>query len=306
MIYILFLVSIIIYLLYLYFKTNKENFTSNKNKTTYFLIGKLNKNLDTYLQFYINKKGHDTLDYYRNNCSYDLENLNENNYMNNDLINLNTEKSSLSDMCGNQINNILNPPNNSNSNQNDDEIAENKKFINKIQNKCVIIFSFGKKDIMNVNDSMDKIIENAAKEKVPRMLTKNEKKSFKKKEYYNSINKINLGKFRREKNNEIYYLFLNIKTSENDYEYEDYTIWNNQLKKYVDENNKFINEYSKNDKPKNYLKIINTSKINVNVDGKNVKHGIPYDLHLFICKNERCNIANKDCENKFKKLFKRL
>ena len=66
-----------------------------------------------------------------------------------------------------------------------------------------------------------------------------------------------------------------------------------------------FNEYSKNDKKKNYLKIINTSKINVNVDGKSVKHGIPYDLHLFICKNERCNIANKDCENKFKDLFKR-
>ena len=74
MIYIIFLVSIIIYITYLYFKRRKENFISNPVKRKYLLIGKYSEEIETYLQSYENKDGLNNLDYNRKGCNiYDIE-----------------------------------------------------------------------------------------------------------------------------------------------------------------------------------------------------------------------------------------
>lgn len=282
MIYIIFLVSIIIYITYLYFKRTKEGFISNPIKRKYFLIGKYSEELETYLQSYENKDGHTSLDYNRKGCAYDFE-KNENSININNLLDLNTEKSFNYDICSNQIKNILNP---------DDEDKEGKKYISNIPNGSVIIFSFGQSDIQNTNNEilMDPS-NNISKET----------------EYKKLIENINLTEFRINNDlTENKYLFLNLKSSKDDYDYENYNLWNEELQKYVDKINKLIINNKTLDESKINLQVINTTKINVNQNGQRVKEGIPYDLHLFICKNERCDIGNKDCVRKFPKLFRRV
>lgn len=282
MIYIIFLVSIIIYISYLYLKKTKESFISNPIKRKYFLIGKYSEEIETYLQSYKNKDGHVSLDYNRKGCSYDFEE-NENSININNLLDLNTEKAFNYDICSNQIKNILNP---------DDEDNEGKNYIGKIKNGSVIIFSFGKNDIQNINNKIMMDPSNNISKEV---------------EYKKLIENINLTEFRaNNKLTENKYLFLNLKTSKDDYNYENYNLWNEELQKYVDKMNELIINNKTLNESKINLQIINTKKINVNQNGERVNEGIPYDLHSFICKNERCDIANKDCVKKFPKLFERI
>ena len=281
MIYIIFLVSIIIYITYLYFKRRKENFISNPVKRKYFLIGKYSEEIETYLQSYENKDGLNNLDYNRKGCNiYDIEE-NENSIDINNLLDLNTEKSFNYDICSNQIKNILNP---------DEEDKEGKKYISNIQNGSVIIFSFGQNDIENINNEILMDSSNDISKEV---------------EYKKLIENINLTEFRaNNKLTENRYLFLNLKSSKDDYDYENYNLWNEELQKYVDKINKLIINNKTLDESKINLQVINTTKKNVNQNGQRVKEGIPYDLHLFICKNERCDIGNKDCVRKFPSIFR--
>ena len=301
MIYVIFLISIIIYLVYLYFKTTKEGFTSNPNKTKYFLIGNFDENLDTYLQSYVNKDGHVSLDYSRQLCTYDLGDMsNDNKLINiNNLLDLNVDKSFTYDICSNQIGNIFNPE--------DDESANN--YLTKIQSNSVIIFSFGKNDIQNVRNELllegtnsTESNENESDTDVPNNININ---ASKKERYKNALKNTKLMDFRRNNSNltENKYLFLNLKTSSEDYNYNNYTLWNEALQEYVNTNNNYIKNNSNLDNSNNYYQVINTSKINVNQNGHPIAEGIPYDLHLFICKNERCDIGNQDCVNKFPSLF---
>jgi len=283
MIYIIFLISIIIYLIYLYFKKTKEGFITNSNKRKYFLIGKFSEEFYTYLQSYVNKNGHVTLDYNRERCIYDTEDLNDNIITINNLLDLNIDKNFTYDICSNQIGNILNP---------EEEDRDGNNYINNIESNSVIIFSFGKNDIQNINNELmfqSNNITNASK----------------KIKYKNTLENLKLNNFRTNNLNltENKYLFLNLKTSNDDYNYNNYTLWNEALQEYVDSKNKTINNSSNLDNSNNYLQIINTSKINVNQNGQPVTEGIPYDLHIFICKNERCDIGNQDCVNKLPALF---
>lgn len=293
MIYVIFLISIIIYLVYLYFKTTKEGFTSNPNKTKYFLIGKFDENLDTYLQSYVNKDGHVSLDYSRQRCTNDLGDMdNDNNLINiNNLLDLNVDKSFTYDICSNQIGNIFNPD------LDDDESAKN--YLTKIQSNSVIIFSFGKNDIQDINNQL------MLEESIATESNNSNINTSKKRRYKNALENIKLIDFRINNYNltENKYLFLNLKTSSEDYNYNNYTLWNEVLQEYVNTNNNYIKNNSKLDNSNNYYQVINTSKINVNQNGHPVAEGIPYDLHLFICKNERCDIGNQDCVNKFPSLF---
>lgn len=291
MIYVIFLISIIIYLVYLYFKTTKEGFTSNPIKTKYFLIGNFGENLDTYLQSYVNKDGHASLDYNRQRCTYELDNLNNDNLISiNNLLNLNVDKSFTYDICSNLIGNILNP-------DDDDDVAN--FYLSNIQSNSVIIFSFGKNDIQNINNQL------MLEESIAAESNNSNINTSKKRRYKNALENIKLMDFRINNSNltENKYLFLNLKTSSEDYNYNNYTLWNEALQEYVNTNNNYIKNNSNLDNSNNYYQVINTSKINVNQNGHPVAEGIPYDLHLFICKNERCDIGNQDCVNKFPSLF---
>ena len=339
MIYVLFFISIAIYLIYLYFKKKrvKEGFITNPEKRQYFYIGNFRRNLDLYLQSYENKNGKETLDYIREGCNYDSKLfLDKNKDKSKNLLKVKFYNIKENDIIKSEkIGNIL---------------KNDEYFFSNIRDNAVIIFSFGKNDLDEINkiqpgkendnngeeevdlDSLKKYkrISESEREQIKARLEKNtedtkeneginieeimnnlkQNKNKIKKKCKKALNKLNLDAIesnyfeKKKKNplNGIKYLFLNLDESQD----EDYKIWNEALKEYVDETNAIFNGDSTKDNSKTYLKIIDSSKINVNHNGEQVDNGIPYDLHLFICKNERCDIGNEDCINKFPKLYNEI
>jgi len=335
MIYVLFFISIAIYLIYLYFKKKrvKEGFITNPEKRQYFYIGNFRRNLDLYLQSYENKNGKETLDYTREGCNYDSKLfLDKNKDKSKDLLKIKFYNIKENDIIkSKKIGDIL---------------KNDEFFFSNIRDNAVIVFSFGENDLDEINkiqpgkendnngeeevdlDSLKKYkrISESEREQIKAKLEKNteetedtgekeginkltQDKNEIKKKCKKALNKINLYaiednyfKFKKKPLNGIKYLFLNLEESQ----HEDYKIWNEALKEYVDETNAIFNGDSTKDNSKTYLKIIDSSKNNVNHNGEQVDNGIPYDLHLFICKNERCDIGNEDCINKFPKLYNKI
>ena len=343
MIYVLFFISITIYLIYLYFKKKKgkEGFITNPEKRQYFYIGNFRRNLDLYLQSYENKNGKETLDYTREGCNYDSKLfLDKNKDKSKDLLKVKFYNIKENDIIySEKIGDIL---------------KNEEYFFSNIRDNAVIIFSFGENDLNKINKEQitgenddngeDKVdlenIEGALKisesereqikadlengtedtedtkenevgivEEIMKKAVQSKSKSEIKKKCKKALNKLNLYAieatyFEKKKTplNGIKYLFLNLQETQ----HEDYKIWNEALKEYVDKMNEIFKGDSNKDNSKTYLKIIDTSKINVNHNGEQVDNGIPYDLHLFICQNERCDIGNDDCINKFPKIYNKI
>lgn len=272
MIYVIFIIALILYLIYIYYNKKKEGFALNLEKqTTYYLIGHFPLGYAKYIQLYesinTNPGLRDCGDInYSNN-----ENDGNYSYANN-LINLNIEHYFTYDICG-------------------VELLNNLTSMNNEDGKAVYIFSYGNRDIIDLN------IKNMTEGK---NITEEEKK----KEYYITINRIfgdilsfNIPNIFNvdSKNMNKYFLFLNLITDKNDPSFENNILWNEQLLKAINNKNKAI---SNNNILRKNFRIIDVNGKKVNQKNIEVGDGIPKDLHMFICENERCKINNKHgCNN---------
>jgi len=323
----------------------KEGFITNPEKRQYFYIGNFRRNLDLYLQSYENKNGKETLDYTREGCNYDSKLfLDKNRDKSRRLLKVKFYNIKENDIINSEkIGNILKNDEYFFSNIRDNAViifSFGKNDLDKINKESLTgendnnseeeidLENIG--ESLKISDSEREQLEATAKKNTEENEENEETEDTKENEGINieeimnnlkqdkneikkkckkALNKINLYaiednyfKLKKKPLNGIKYLFLNLDESQD----EDYKIWNEALNEYVDKMNEIFNGDSTKDNSKTYLKIIDSSKINVNHNGEQVDNGIPYDLHLFICKNERCDIGNEDCINKFPKLYNEI
>ena len=270
MIYTIFIISILLYILFLFLKKKKENFILKERKSNYYLFGNLGDNYNKYLQLYKNKNNNSNFNINIKGCeNYDVNDFKDNDDFNK-LINHNNNTTTY-DICGVELKLLL---------------EKSKEKINSKENS-VIILSYGIKDIENIHFIYKK---NNPNKNIPKKKQESDYLIAMEKTFLSAILNFN-------KNIKVLIINLKIDNNECDYNCERYKIWNKQLKKYQDNINKYIT--NKN----SYVKIIDQNKKYIDNNGKVANDGIPEELHHFICKNEKCAIANENCVKLFPNIF---
>jgi len=300
MIQLIFLVSLIIYIFYLFFYKKIELFENKINKKNiYYLVGDLelfNDNLIKYLYNYDTKELKDIINANTQGCEIFL----------NDEIE-NTDK---------KLFEIEKIEKYSSKNIKIGELGDkfNDNFYKNISTNSVFLIGFGYGDIQKIkmdyiNDKKEELDKKRKtfKEGDPEIKTKDyiipkniKEKIFKEKiiklnEFFPFYNITENLKY-PDKYKNIKYLFFTLekyKKSIMDQENinqinQDIVLWNLLLKDFLNNQNKRFIEQSKNIT----FELIDLSKDKVDNNGNKKINGIPIDLHKFICKREKCRISN--------------